>query len=140
MLILNLLAVWRAHGLEAILREAHANGVVLCGLSAGALCWFEAGVTDSFGPTLSALHDGLGLLPGSHCPHYDGEPGRRPTYHRLVAEGMPAGYGVDDGCALHFVGRSLHRAVASRRGAGAYRVELRDHTVQETPIDVTCLV
>ena len=69
----NLLAVWRAHGLDTILREAYMQGVVLCGISAGSLCWFECGVTDSFGPTLAALRDGLSLLAGSNGPHYDGE-------------------------------------------------------------------
>ena len=80
----NMLAVWRVHGLDSILVEAWRAGVVLAGLSAGAICWFEAGVTDSFGPSLGPLRDGLGLLPGSMCPHYDGEPLRRPTYQRLV--------------------------------------------------------
>jgi dipeptidase E len=135
----NLLAVWRAHGLDVILREAHQQGVVLCGISAGSLCWFDAGVTDSFGPTLAALHDGLGLISGSNCPHYDGEPERRPTYRRLVAEGLPAGYAADDGCAIHFVNGQMHRAVSSRPGAGAYRVELRGGTVEEMPLNVTYL-
>jgi dipeptidase E len=82
----NLLAIWRAHGLDSLLREAWTQGVVLAGLSAGAICWFEGGTTDSFGP-LSALNDGLGLLRGTFTPHYDGEKGRRPTFHRLVADG-----------------------------------------------------
>ena len=79
----NLLAVWRVHGLDGILREAWESGVVLAGGSAGANCWFEASTTDSFGP-LAALPDGLGLLAGSFCPHYADEPGRRPLYHELV--------------------------------------------------------
>src|SRR5579872_7424344 len=83
----NLLAVWRAHGLDKILREALGNGAVLCGLSAGAICWFEAGVTDSFGPTLAAIRNGLGFLTGSACPHYDGQPTRRPAFQKFVAEG-----------------------------------------------------
>ena len=118
----NMLAVWRVHGLDSILREAWAAGVVLAGPSAGAICWFEAGLTDSFGPGLAPLHDGLGLLPGSMCPHYDGEPLRRPTYRRLVGAGFPAGLAVDDGAALVFEGRQLVEVVAERPGARAYRV------------------
>jgi dipeptidase E len=128
----NLLAVWRAHGLDQIIREAYEQGAILCGVSAGSLCWFEAGVTDSYGPELAAIHNGLGFLTGSNCPHYDGEPQRRPTYQRLVAEGLPAGYAADDGCALHFVDGKLKRVVSSRPAAQAYRVELVDGKVRET--------
>jgi len=85
----NMLAVWRVHGLDAILRECWGSGVVLAGSSAGAICWFEAAVTDSFGLQLAALNDGLRFLPGSACPHYDSEERRRPTYQRLVAAGIP---------------------------------------------------
>ncbi len=131
----NMLAIWRAHGLDRVLREAWEAGVVLCGISAGALCWFEAGITDSFGPDLAPLRDGLAFLPGSHCPHYDGEPRRRPTYHRCVAEGLPAGVAADDGCALHFEGTTLVDVVASRPAARAYRVERSDRDgVTETPL------
>ncbi len=118
----NLLAVWRVHGLDSVLREAWDAGIVLCGTSAGALCWFSAGVTDSFGTALAPLHDGLGFLPGSHCPHYDGDRRRRPSYHRFVAEGLPAGVAADDGCGLHFVGTELVEVVTSQQGAQAYRV------------------
>jgi peptidase E len=127
----NLLAVWRLHGVDAILREAWRRGVVLTGISAGMLCWFESCVTDSFGP-LARLDDGMGLLPGSACPHYDGEAERRPTYQRLVGEGMAGGYAADDYAALHFVGRKLHRCVASRPGAGCYRVRRVRGKVEET--------
>lgn len=120
----NLLAVWRTHGLEAILRRAWERGTVLCGISAGMNCWFEASVTDSFGPELAALGDGLGLIPGSACPHYDGEPQRRPTYRRLVASGqLAAGWAADDGAALVFEADQLSEAVSSRPEAGAYRVQ-----------------
>jgi peptidase E len=120
----NMLATWRVHGLDRVLREAWEAGVVLTGVSAGALCWFEAGVTDSFGPALAPLRDGLGFLGGSCCPHYDGEPQRRPTYRRLVADGtLPGGLAADDGAALWFEGRVLRGAVASREGARAWRVE-----------------
>ena len=81
----NLLAIWRLHGFDAIVREAWEDGVVLTGWSAGMICWFEAGVTDSFGPQLEGMRDGLGFLAGSACPHYDGEERRRPVYTRLVA-------------------------------------------------------
>lgn len=128
----NLLAVWRVHGLDAILAEALAQGVVLAGLSAGMNCWFEACVTDSFHPdALAPLHDGLGLVPGSACPHYDGEPGRRPTYRRLVAEGFPGGYAADDGAALHLRGGELVEVVRSRPAAQAYRVTLAGREVVE---------
>ena len=130
----NMLAVWRVHGLDRILREAHRRGVILCGVSAGSICWFEAGVTDSFGPKLQPLNDGLGLLPGSNCPHYDGEPQRRPAYQRLVKAGLPPGYAADDGCALHFVGKTLKRVVASRRNAKAYRVELKGGRLTEVSL------
>jgi dipeptidase E len=119
----NLPAIWRAHGLDTILREAAEQGTLLCGISAGSICWYESGVTDSFGPELAALTNGLGFLTGSNCPHYDGEPRRRPTYHRLIAGGMQDGYAADDGCALHFQEGRLKRAVASRPGASVYRVD-----------------
>ncbi len=120
----NMLAIWRVHGVDRVLRRAWEGGIVLTGLSAGSLCWFESGTTDSFGPGLAALSDGLGLLPGSHAPHYDGDPTRRPHYQRLVGEGvLPAGYAADDGAALVFRGTELAEVVTSRPDAGAYRVE-----------------
>ena len=129
----NLLAVWRVHGLDVVLREAWEQGVVLCGISAGMNCWFEASVTDSFASDrLAALPDGLGLLPGSACPHYDGESERRPTYHRLIAEGaLPAGLAVDDGAALVFAGTELHEVIASRADVAAYRVAAHDGQLAE---------
>lgn len=134
----NMLAVWRVHGLDTILREAWEAGVVMAGGSAGGLCWFEAGTTDSFllGHA-DPLHDGLGLVPGSFCPHYDSEPARRPGYHRLVGEGiLPAGLACDDLAAVHLEGRDVERAIASAVGAGAYRVGPGDHGVVEEPITV----
>jgi dipeptidase E len=128
----NMLAIWRLHGVDTILREAWEGGVVMAGLSAGSLCWFEAGVTDSFGPGLAPLLDGLGFLAGSHCPHYDGETLRRPQYHGLVADGLASGFAADDGAALHFVGAELAEVVTSRASAGAYRVEVVDGQVVET--------
>jgi peptidase E len=121
----NMLAVWRVHGLDGILRRAWDEEVVLCGLSAGMNCWFEESVTDSFGlDELAALHDGLGLLPGSACPHYDGEEQRRPVFTTLVAGGeLTDGWGADDGAALVFAGTELDEVVASRPHATAVRVE-----------------
>ena len=117
----NMLAVWRVHGVDRALQAAHDRGVVLAGVSAGAVCWFEAAVSDSFGP-LRPLLDGLGLVPGTCAPHYDGDPERRPAFARMLAAGLPAGYGVDDGAALHFVDGELHEVVAAYPQARAYRV------------------
>jgi dipeptidase E len=119
----NLLAVWRLHGLDALLRSAYDRGAVLAGISAGMNCWFDASTTDSFGLTLAPLRDGLGLLPGSACPHYDGEAQRRPLYRGLVDDGFPPGWATDNDVALHFEGGDLVEAVALREGAAAYRVE-----------------
>jgi dipeptidase E len=118
----NMLAIWRVHGFDGLLREAWEAGIVLCGWSAGMICWFEAGVTDSFGPQLEGLRDGLAFLSGSACPHYDGEERRRPVYQRLVAEGFPAGVAADDGVGLVYRGTGLDEAVSVRPGATAYRV------------------
>lgn len=121
--VANLLALWRLHGLDAILREVWAAGVVLTGGSAGSLCWFEGGTTDSFGPELRPVTDGLGFLPGSTCPHYDSEERRRPLYQRLVAAGsIPPGIATDDGVGLHFIGTELHEAVTDREAGAAWRV------------------
>jgi peptidase E len=119
--VVSMLGAWRAHGLDTILRRAWRRGIVLCGPSAGSLCWFEQ--------ALSAFHGdprpirGLGLLPYSNCVHYDAEPVRREQYHRLVADGMPGGFAVGDGVALHFEGTRMVRAVSDRRNGRAYRVE-----------------
>jgi peptidase E len=126
----HLLAMWRTHGLDRILRSAWESGAVLSGVSAGMICWFQKSVTDSFGD-LEPLHDGLGFLDGSACPHYDDEPGRRPRYHELVRTGFPAGYAADSGAALHFVGKSFTEAVSLRPEAAAYRVELEGDRVVE---------
>jgi dipeptidase E len=116
----NALAIWHVHGFDAILREAWQEGILLTGWSAGMICWFEQGVTDSFGPELAAM-DCLGLLPGSACPHYDGEERRRPVYTELVREGLAAGIAADDDVGVHFVGRELRDVVSPREGTTAYR-------------------
>jgi|SRR5579884_775001 len=118
----NMLAVWRVHGFDRILREAWESGIVLFGWSAGMICWFEAGVTDSFGPQLEGMRDGLGFLGGSACPHYDGEAARRPAYRRFVAEGFPAGLALDDAAAARFDGTELVEVVSAAPPAGGYRV------------------
>ena len=131
----NMLAVWRVHGFDEVLREAWDSGTVLSGSSAGMICWFEAGVTDSFGAQLAGMRDGLGFLPGSACPHYDGEELRRPRYRELVDGGFPAGYAADDGVGLHFVGTELHEVVTVREGATGYRVT----PGSETPLEARLL-
>jgi dipeptidase E len=131
----NMLAIWRVHGVDRALRAAWERGVVLTGGSAGSLCWFEGGTTDSFNLNqLAALNDGLGFLRGSHCPHYDGEEQRRPMYHQLVRAGFPAGYAIDDDAAIHFVDRDVSEAITARAGATAYRVEKKGSEVVETPL------
>jgi len=122
--VINLLALWRAHGVEAAMRTAWEAGVVLGGVSAGSLCWHTGGTTDSYGPDLRPVTNGLGLLPYSNCPHYDSEEQRRPLYHRLVADGtLAAGWATDDGVGLVFRGTELVEAVGERQDAAAWRVE-----------------
>lgn len=131
----NMLAIWRLHGVDRILREAWEHGVILTGLSAGMICWFEGGVTDSFGP-LAALNDGLGFLPGSACPHFDGESDRRPAYHAMVAKGqLLNGVAADDGVALYYVGTELAGVVSSRAESGAYIVSRSVTGVSEVALD-----
>jgi peptidase E len=120
--MVNLLAIWRAQGLERILHEAWRSGVVLAGISAGSMCWFEWGVTTSSGHPAPA--PGLGFLPGSNSVHHDSEPARRPVYLDAVREGsIPPGWAVDDGAALRFRGTALAEAVTTRRTATAYAVD-----------------
>lgn len=130
---LNLLALWRAHGLDVLMRKAWQAGAVLAGISAGMNCWFEACLTDSLGG-LEALRDGLGLLRGSACPHYDGEAGRRPKLHEAILGGLPSAYAADDGAALHFTDGEFAEAVTSHPDARAYRVRLCEGQLVEEPI------
>jgi len=137
--VVSMLGAWRAYGLDGILRKAWRRGIVLCGPSAGSLCWFEE--------ALSAFHGaprpvrGLGFLPYSNCVHYDAEPERRAEYHRFVADGMRSGFAVDDGVGLHFSGTLLERVVSTRAGGRAYRVEVEPHRrrVRETAIEASQL-
>jgi peptidase E len=129
----NMLAIWRLHGVDVALREAWEAGVILTGGSAGSLCWFECGTTDSFNlHRLAPLYDGLGFLPGSHCPHYDGEEQRRPLYHQLIRDGFPSGFAADDDAAMHWIGQELVEVVTARPQAGVYRVETVEDEVVET--------
>src|ERR1700678_3968500 len=132
----NLLALWREWGLDEILREAWQAGVVLAGLSAGSLCWFEEGVSDSVKAGELLPISSLGFLKGSHCPHYDGEPGRRPAYHRFLQNGsLKAGYAADDGAAMHFVGDEPWKAVSSRPSAKVYRVGWDGEKIEEIALE-----
>jgi len=119
----NMLLLWRAWGVDSLLKEAYDRGVVLAGISAGAICWFEQGLTDSIPGALTRL-DCLGLLTGSFCPHFDREPERQPVYRKLIlAEQMLSGFAVDNDVALHFVNGRLFAAIKSRESAQAYRIE-----------------
>jgi dipeptidase E len=119
--VLSLLGAWRAHGLDQTLKRAWRRGVLLCGLSAGSLCWFSEAITAFHGPPEPVR--GLGLLPHSNCVHYDGEATRGAAFRDMIATGrMREGYAAQDGAALHFEGRELLRAVASRPKARAFRV------------------
>ena len=135
----NMLAIWRVHGVYKILREAHEMGIVLCGTSAGSLCWFECGVTDSFGLDLAPLNDGLGFIQASNCPHYDTEARRQPQYHKFILEGLAGGYAADDGAALHFVNGNFVEAVSSKPNARAFEVRKNGNEIQETKLSVRFL-
>jgi dipeptidase E len=137
----NMLAIWRACGMDTILRQAWQNGIVLCGVSAGAICWFEHGHTDSNGPQapLAPLAC-LGFLRGSCTPHYDGEPARRPSFHAFVQQGiLPAGYALDDGAALHFIGDEVAHVVTSRPQARAFYVRCESGNIVEEPLQARFL-
>jgi peptidase E len=138
--VANMLAVWRVHGLDVIMRKAWQAGIVLAGSSAGGICWFEGGTTDSFGRELRAFTDGLGMLPGSYCPHYSSEPGRRPLYHRLVGDGtLPGGIACDDGAAVHYVDDTHAELIADRPGSVGYRVTRTEDGVTEERLETRCL-
>lgn len=136
----NMLAIWRIHGVDKALKKAWDSGIILCGGSAGSLCWFECGTTDSFNLyELNPLYDGLGFLAGSHCPHYDGEELRRPLYHKLIADGFPPGYAIDDDAAIHFIDKNVHRAISSREAAASYYVNLDSGKISESRLETLLL-
>lgn len=139
--VAGLLAMWRLHGVDDAMRAAWEAGVVLTGVSAGSICWHVGGTTDSFGPTLRPITDGLGLLPYSNGVHYDSEEQRRPLFHSLIADGtLPAGYATDDGAGVLYRGTEMVEAFAERDGAGAYFVERGpDGAAVETELPVTRL-
>jgi len=121
--VANMVAVWQVHGLDQIMRLAWQAGIVLAGVSAGAICWFTGGTTDSFGLELRPFTGGLALVAGSYCPHYSAEPARRPAYQALVADGtLAAGIACDDGAAAHFADDTLEGMVADRPGVTGYLV------------------
>ena len=129
----SLIALWKEWQLDEILRQAWERGIILCGLSAGSICWFEEGLTDSIPGKYTSLKC-LGFLPGSNCPHYDGETGRRSSYHHLLSQNLISeGYATDDGVGLHFVGDRLNTIVSSRPTAMAYSLKLKKGEVTETP-------
>ena len=132
--MMNMLVIWRAHGIDSVMREAWRRGIVLCGQSAGSMCWFERGITTSSGRPEPAT--GLGFLRGSNSVHYDGEPHRRMRFLEAVrARDVPAGYGVEDGAGLLFAGTQLAEVVSSRHRARAYRVaRTSSGEVVETPL------
>jgi peptidase E len=135
--VVSMLGAWRAHGLDDVLRKAWRKGVVLCGPSAGSLCWFDEALSAFHGAPRSVR--GLGMLPYSNCVHYDAEPARRAEYHRFVGDGMRPGFAAEDGVALHFRRTRLKHAVSSRADGCAYRVEPARDGVVETPLKVTYL-
>jgi len=131
----SMLAVWKEWGLDAVLREAWQAGIVLSGVSAGAICWFQQGITDSFADELRVL-DCLGFLKGSCCPHYNGEPERRPSFHRLLREGrILDGFALEDYSAIHFTEEDRCRAVAFRPGTNVYRMQRLDGVVHEQALE-----
>lgn len=136
----NLLALWRLHGLDTILRECWEAGVVLQGVSAGSLCWHVGGTTDSFGPTLLPVVDGLAFLPYSNSPHHDVEEQRRPLIHRLIGAGtLPDGYATENGTGLVFFGTDLHEAFTEEEGKVAYSLRREGDTTREEPLPTRLL-
>ena len=136
----NLLALWRLHGLDAILRECWEAGVVLSGVSAGSLCWHVGGTTDSFGPTLRPITDGLALLPYSNSPHHDAEEQRRLLIHRLIADGtLPDGYATENGTGLVFFGTELREAFTEVEGKVAFSLTRQGHSTREDALPTRLL-
>jgi peptidase E len=135
----SMMAAWGGWGFVEVLREAYEGGIVLAGLSAGAICWFDQALADSYASGLRVVPC-LGLLPGSCCPHYDGEKLRRPAFQAAVASGEAgSGIGIDDAAAVHFVDGRLERVVASIEGSGAYAVRQSGKASRETRLPVELL-
>ncbi len=135
----SMLAVWREWQVPQLLREAWGSGIVLAGISAGAICWFEQGLTDSWAERLRPLKC-LGFLPGSCCPHYDGEAERRPALHRLLARGdLAAGIAIEDWTGVHFIDTKIERVISAKAGSRAYAVRTVNGSVQEVALPVAIL-
>jgi len=132
---LNQQAIWKAQGIDVVLRKAWDRGIVLGGASAGSLCWFEEGTTDSRPQELTIVQ-GLGFIKGSHCPHYDAEPGRRPLYTKLIGSGqMKPGYACDNDAGIYFEDNVVTRVVSAKQGAKAYYVSVVNGTVVEKVLE-----
>jgi dipeptidase E len=131
----NMLAIWRLHGMDRALRRAYAEGVTLSGWSAGCLCWFEGGITDSFSPDLDPLKDGLALIKGTSCPHYDSQDRRRPTYHAAVRDGLAPGVALEDGVVARYEDERLVEIVTARAGGRAFSID----AAGERPLAVRAL-
>lgn len=134
----SMLALWREWGVDEVLAQAAERGTLLAGVSAGMICWFEQAVTDSVWPL--GIIRGLGFLPGSACPHYDAEPERRPTYIRMIEDGiaMP-GLALQNAVAAHFVDGELHEVVSAKRGSQGFYVSVQDGAVTESPLQTRFL-
>ena len=135
----NMLVLWKEWGLDNILKKAYHGGIILAGLSAGAICWFEEGVTDPKNGELYPIN-GLGFLEGSVCPHYDGENKRRPAFHKLINEQkIQNGYAIQDSVALHFMDGTLYKSICSKEQKTAYIVKKESDFVMETPVNTVYL-
>ncbi|MDZ5473060.1 Type 1 glutamine amidotransferase-like domain-containing protein [Bacillus sp. 31A1R] len=135
----NLLALWKEWGLDLIIEKAWNEGIILAGISAGSICWFQEGVTDSFGDGLAPIKC-LGFLKGSNCPHYDGESDRRTAFHRLVRSGcIHSGIAADDGVAIHYKNDEIHRIISSRPNAKAYHVTNNNDELTESVLQTDYL-
>ncbi|CRK80847.1 peptidase E [Neobacillus massiliamazoniensis] len=129
----NLLTLWKEWGLDQILRKAWDQGIILAGISAGSICWFEEGLTDSYGDQLEPIQ-ALGFIKGSNCPHYDGDADRRPTFHNCIKSNrLQSGIATDDGTAVHFIDQEIHKVISSRPNAKAYAVSF-DKKLIETEL------
>lgn len=136
----NMLLLWKEWGIDKILHKAYKKGVLLAGMSAGAICWFEQGITDPENGPLYVLN-GLGFLSESCCPHYDGESERRPAYKKLMLDGnADNGYAIDNGVGLHFINEKLFKAVSSRKKSKAFSVYSEDGVFYEDKLDVQHIV
>lgn len=138
--VANLLAVWRTHGLDAIMKEAWDKGIVLAGISAGSICWHAGGTTDSFGKDLQPITNSLGLLPYANGVHYDGEEQRRPLLQKLVSEGVfSEAYATDDGVAIHYINEDFHRAISDTPDKFAYHLTVENGEVVERKLETEVL-